>query len=97
MTAWHYALTRAVPLRCPLRAWHADAGGWRQQAEGTALALTLGHAVTSYLSGVPWLAKDIVWVLPDARCGLLESAEVNLCLDMMTHLLAQPTGVPSTK
>ncbi len=56
---------------------HACAGRWRQEAEGTALALTLGHAVMAYLSGVPWLAKDVVWVLPDARCGLIESAEVN--------------------
>ena len=54
------------------------AGGWQQEAEGTALALALGHAVMAYLLRVPWLAKDILWVLPDARCGLIEATEVNV-------------------
>ena len=30
----------------------------------------------AYLKRVPWLAKDVVWLLLDARCGLQESSQV---------------------
>lgn len=32
--------------------------------------------MVEHLSQVPWLTKDVVWLVPDARCGLLPSVEV---------------------
>ncbi len=44
--------------------------------------LALGHAVVAYLRRVPWLAKDVVWLLPDSRCGLLGSSQVGLLMPL---------------
>ena len=46
----------------------------RSDAYTDAAALAVGLALTQYLAQVPWLARDFVWVIPDARCGLVESA-----------------------
>ena len=69
-----------------------------------ALALALGHAVMAYLSDVAWLAKDVVWVLPDARCGIIDSAQVSdattfevdraACVPGMANRLKQQTAPP---
>lgn len=39
--------------------------------------LGLAAAFIEHLSQAPWLAKDVVWLMPDARCGLLPSVEVS--------------------
>jgi glycosylphosphatidylinositol transamidase len=39
------------------------------RADATALAISYG--VFRYLSTVPWLAKDVIWVLADGRYGKL--------------------------
>eukprot|EP00878_Enallax_costatus_P015128 GHUV01015840.1.p1 GENE.GHUV01015840.1~~GHUV01015840.1.p1 ORF type:complete len:232 (+),score=58.57 GHUV01015840.1:1366-2061(+) len=47
-----------------------------QDASGVQLALSLGFAVLHHLkTAAPWLAKDVIWVLPDASCGLVESMQ----------------------
>lgn len=38
-------------------------------AEADAAALGLGLALFSRLAAAPWLAKDIAWLIPDARWG----------------------------
>jgi hypothetical protein len=30
------------------------------------------HALLLHLRGAPWLAKDVIWVISDASCGLVE-------------------------
>jgi len=41
---------------------------------GVALALAVGTALLYHLQqSAPWLAKDVIWLLPDASCGLVES------------------------
>lgn len=32
--------------------------------------------MVQHLSQAPWLAKDVVWLVTDARCGLIPSMEV---------------------
>lgn len=32
--------------------------------------------MAEHLASVPWLAKDLLWIVPDARCGLLPSMQV---------------------
>jgi hypothetical protein len=41
---------------------------------GAAAALAVGLGMAQQLGSAPWLAKDFVWVIPDARCGLVDSA-----------------------
>lgn len=53
-------------------------GALRQSPEGAALALALGYGVLAYLSQVPWLAKDVIWVVSDARCSLISAVEVSM-------------------
>jgi hypothetical protein len=52
--------------------------GWRSSAAGTAEALGTAAAVVQHLSQAPWLAKDVVWLVTDARCGLIPSMEVRV-------------------
>ena len=47
----------------------------QQSASGAATALAVGIALTEYLAQVPWLARDFVLVVPDARCGLEASVD----------------------
>ncbi|KAA6418424.1 MAG: hypothetical protein FRX49_11584, partial [Trebouxia sp. A1-2] len=35
-------------------------------------AIQVAAAVLQYLQHVPWLAKDIVWIIPDVSCGALQ-------------------------
>ncbi|KAF8067126.1 Gpaa1 [Scenedesmus sp. PABB004] len=50
----------------------AFATDFEQDASGAGLALALGFALLAHLdSAAPWLAKEVVWVLPDASCGLV--------------------------
>jgi hypothetical protein len=39
------------------------------------LSLALGHALMTHLAHVPWLAKEVIWLLPDASCGLLAALQ----------------------
>lgn len=39
------------------------------------LALALGFALVTHLAATPWLAKELIWLLPDASCGLVGSVE----------------------
>ena len=56
------------------KAFHCP--GWRSSAAGTAEALGTAAAVVQHLLQAAWLAKDVVWLVTDARCGLLPSMEV---------------------
>jgi hypothetical protein len=49
---------------------------YEQDASGALLALSLGATVLAHLgSAAPWLAKEVVWLLPDASCGLLAAMQ----------------------
>ncbi len=62
---------------CGVTRWSwSPPAGWRQTPLGAALTLGLAAALAEHLAGVPWLAKDLVWLVQDARCGLLPSVEV---------------------
>jgi glycosylphosphatidylinositol transamidase len=49
----------------------------RQGRADAALALAAAHAlVAGHLrDAAPWLAKDVVWIVPDASCGGVEAVE----------------------
>ena len=51
--------------------------------------LALGQAVMAYLARVPWLAKDVIWLVPDARCGLLAAVQVRCALKPTSSSLVQ--------
>lgn len=46
-----------------------------QTKSGASLVVAVGYALMLHLRKVPWLAKDIIWVMPDASCGLMDSME----------------------
>ncbi|KAF6257683.1 hypothetical protein COO60DRAFT_1701734 [Scenedesmus sp. NREL 46B-D3] len=49
---------------------------FEQDAPGALLALALGSALLAHLGpAAPWLAKEVVWLLPDASCGLLQALQ----------------------
>jgi hypothetical protein len=55
---------------------HGMEGCWaRQTAQGGAVALGVGMVLASYLSEAEWLSRNFVWIIPDARCGLVDSVE----------------------
>lgn len=61
-----------------LSSFRATGGGRQdlhQSAGGAAVALGVAHLLTSFLSSVQWLAKDFIWIVPDASCGRIRSAE----------------------
>lgn len=64
----------------------------QQSAGGAALALGAGHLFMDYLRRVQWLAKDLIWLIPDAACGLQASADA-----WMAHYdgTGAPTLLPS--
>ena len=39
-------------------------------------AIQVAMAVLQYLQNVPWLAKDIVWIIPDVSCCALQVTRV---------------------
>ncbi|KAK9805223.1 hypothetical protein WJX72_007042 [[Myrmecia] bisecta] len=53
-----------------------EAAGFDQAQAGQLFGAAAAHAVMQYLASVPWLAKDVVWVLPDAGCGQMHSLQV---------------------
>jgi hypothetical protein len=62
----------AAPRPSPLPPCGAD---FQQSRDAAAFVLALGHAVLAHLGRVPWLAKDVIWVIPDASCGLVASVD----------------------
>lgn len=49
---------------------------FEQDASGALLALALGAALLRHLgSSAPWLAKEVLWLLPDASCGLVPALQ----------------------
>eukprot|EP00892_Ulva_mutabilis_P006819 jgi/Ulvmu1/4509/UM002_0235.1 len=48
---------------------------WHQTPGATTSVLALGTTLTQHLQGVPWLARDLVWLIPDASCGLVYSTQ----------------------
>lgn len=38
-------------------------------ARANAIALAISYAIFRHLMTVPWLAKDVIWVVPDSRYG----------------------------
>lgn len=70
------------------------AADFQQSRKAASFALSLGHAIMAHLSKVPWLAKDVIWVVPDASCGLVTSMDawvhtyqsVVSAASMMPHL-----------
>ena len=72
------ALVTPVSVDCGegRRRWHAlSEPCWKQTSGATAAVLAVGSALTHHLKGVPWLARDFVWLIPDASCGLVHSAQ----------------------
>lgn len=45
---------------------------FNQTAAGAALAVSTVYALALHLRGAAWLAKDVVWLVSDASCGLVE-------------------------
>ncbi len=66
---------RAVAPAPTCRRAAAAPADFQQPADAAAFALALGHALLAHLGRVPWLAKDVIWVVPDASCGLVASME----------------------
>ncbi len=46
---------------------------WDAPAQGSLLLLAGAQALMHHLRTVPWLSRDVVWVVPDARCGATAS------------------------
>jgi hypothetical protein len=42
------------------------------------LTFSATAALLRHLTDVPWLAKNVVWLVPSARCQALQAAEVQL-------------------
>jgi hypothetical protein len=42
---------------------------WDAPAAGSPLLLGAAVSLMRHLSSVTWLSRDVVWVVPDARCG----------------------------
>lgn len=41
-------------------------------------AIEVAVSVLHFLQSVPWLAKDIIWIVPDVSCGALSVTHVSL-------------------
>jgi hypothetical protein len=67
------ALITPVSLSCSNM---SGSNCWHEQDQyGAAASLSIGYVLSRYLAEVPWLARDFVWVVLDARCGVLQSAD----------------------
>jgi len=55
-----------------------------QDPSGVRLSLSLGFALLSHLSRVTWLSKEVIWLLPDASCGLVAAVEAWTAAYQMT-------------
>ncbi|CAD7698383.1 unnamed protein product [Ostreobium quekettii] len=49
--------------------------GAQENHEAAALAVGIGYGLLAHFATVPWLAKDVVWVVTDGRCGSIHSME----------------------
>lgn len=63
----HEYLTRHLPP-CPF----AD---FQQDSSGVRLSLALGYALMTHLARATWLSKEVIWLLPDASCGLVAAVQ----------------------
>ena len=80
------AVITPIAQGCASAGPHAHPLCWgAQDAHGVEAALAVGLLLTEYLGQVPWLARDFVWIIPDARCGLVESAEAWMAAQQGTH------------
>ena len=49
---------------------------WEWGADlGTCIALSVGVGVMQYLSRVPWLSKNFIWLMNDVHCGQAGSVD----------------------
>ncbi|GMH43469.1 hypothetical protein BSKO_11391 [Bryopsis sp. KO-2023] len=62
------AMVFVTPLDLRKGSWQSDEGG--------ASALAIGYGLFYHLDTVAWLAKDLIWVVTDGRCGSIESMRV---------------------
>ncbi|KAI8463809.1 MAG: hypothetical protein J3K34DRAFT_494099 [Monoraphidium minutum] len=62
----------AVVLVTPVNLQPFATPGFNQSAGGAALAVSTAHALLVHLRGAPWLAKDVIWLVADSSCGLVE-------------------------
>lgn len=74
------SLVTPVSISCPSGTqvpWYSQAEPcWNQTAGASTSMLALGTILIHHLQGVPWLARDFVWLIPDASCGLLHSTQM---------------------
>lgn len=72
-------LVTPVSTDCPTGSQHPWYSGfepcWNQTPGAAVSVLTVGTVLTQHLQGVPWLARDFVWLIPDASCGLVHSSQ----------------------
>ena len=50
---------------------HEHAAGSSLDSAAAKAGIHTAVAVLRYLQHAPWLAKDIIWVIPDVACGTL--------------------------
>lgn len=69
--------TEGLLLATPfaLRASATGHPGFTQSRGGAASAAAVAAALAAHLSSVPWMSKDLVWLLPDALCGVQPSMQ----------------------
>lgn len=67
----------AIVIVTPMQLSLGSAQGGNNSSEADAAALLLGAVamLAGHLGNTQWLAKDLVWVVPDARCGSLRSLQ----------------------
>jgi hypothetical protein len=68
------ACTRHQCVPPPEQARYHQAG-FTQSRGGAASAAAVAAALAAHLSSVPWMSKDLVWLLPDALCGVQPSMQ----------------------
>lgn len=95
------SLVTPVSMSCPAGgqpSWHSQAEPcWNQTAAGATSVLAVGTILTLHLQSVPWLARDFVWLIPDASCGLLHSTQAWADLALGRDALAAATRGESVK
>lgn len=53
--------------------------GRQSAAAGNVAAIQVAVSVLQFLQQVPWLAKDLVWMVVEADCGALHTTKVTHC------------------
>lgn len=73
------ALVTPVSMTCPKEQhspWFSQAEPcWNQTRAAATSMISLGGVLTQHMASVPWLARDFVWLIPDASCGLVHSTQ----------------------